>query len=150
MLYLILWFVVVSAVYYTAVSLEFIWIVPIYIGIVCVACVLFLLVNGGIGPIIKAEHKKEDTAHKKYVLDKSHQRLSRRTKFRRFRLGSQVSDKTTQTEADIKTEAQERPNPLSLDDMHRELYSKIILIIGIPVFIVFLIDYMLILFNIQI
>ena len=142
LIYLVIGFAVSMAVYYLCIRAYFEYIIPIYIGITAVLAVLFVLVNGGIRPIIKNEIKKEETVHKRYLADKL-----RSEKFRKTKKLEKAKYSLKEQE---EPEEEPRPNPLGLDDTRREYYSKLILIAAVSLLLVLFVDYFLILFRIDI
>ena len=142
---LLVWFLIVEAVYYACISFYFEQIVLVYIVLFSAAAVLFLLVNGGVRPLIADERKKEESVHKKYLADKRNEnknkRKNRREKYKKY---------TVMQPDEVKAKEEEkmpRLNIFNLSDERRIFYTKALLIFGIPLFLAVSIDYLLLMFG---
>ena len=142
---LLIWFLVVEAVYYACISFYFEQIVLVYIVLFSAAAVMFLLVNGGVRPLIAEEHKKEESVHKQYLSDKIHgnknKRKNRREKYKKYTV-IQQDEKQAREEEEIP-----RINIFKLSEEDRIFYTKLLLIFGIPLFLAVSIDYLLLMFG---
>ncbi len=145
LIFLLIWFLIVEAVYYTCVSFYFEQIVLVYIVLFSVSAVLFLLVNGGVRPLIAEEYKKEESVHKKYLADKRHEnkskRKNRREKYKKYTV-MQADEARAREEEEIP-----RINIFKLSDEDRIFYTKLLLIFAIPLFLAVSIDYLLLMFG---
>ncbi|MBR2615694.1 MAG: hypothetical protein IKC69_03350 [Clostridia bacterium] len=98
--------------------------------------VLYVLVNGGLRPILDEEKRKEESTREKYLRDKGKLHpIKRRDRYRRFRV------KTEAPSEEPAAPLPPRPNPLKLSDENRILYSHVILVTVIPFYLIFLLDW---------
>jgi len=143
---LAIWFIASEAIYYLCINLYFEEIVLIYIGAFSLAAILFLLVNGGVRPLIKDDKAKEERVHTRYLLDKRNEnknkRKNRRDRFKRYTV--------TQSEEEASVvEEIPRFNPFKLSDEDRVFYTKALLIFGVPLLLTVFVDYILLMLDIK-
>lgn len=139
LLVLVVWTAFLSLIYWGFGNTEFT--LPItytYFGLCLVLSVLYVLVNGGIKPIMDSERKKEESTRKKYLADKAKSHpIKPKDKYRRFTVkkneNEQASDK----------EEIPRPNPLGLPEEKRALLGNVLLVTLIPFYLIFLLDWIL-------
>lgn len=99
----------------------------LYYALCLVLSVLYLLVSGGLSPIRpKKEEKKKGEPALLHPVKK-------REKYRRF---------TVKKEEKPSVEAPPPPNPLNLSDKAREKWSTLLLLLTIPFYLIFLLDFL--------
>ena len=127
MAFLIGWFIVCTALYFTAVKLEFTPIMPIYTAMSLIFGITFFLVNGGVRPIVKTD--------KSYETEDS---LSKKQKARmRYHKENALPEVHNQAE---------RPNIFKLSAEKQKLYAEVSLILFLVPTVILAIDYLLIAF----
>lgn len=139
---LILWTLILSFVYFTLGNTKFYLPVLSSYAIIClILSVLYVLVNGGIRPILDEDRKKEEKTRKKYLADKGKLHpIKRKDKFRRFQV---------KKEQEIKRENSDkpelpRPNPLHINPQIRPLISQILLVTALPFYLIFIFDWLIV------
>ena len=135
-LYLFLWMLILSAIYWGLGSTRFYMPIMMVYGILClILSIAFVVVNGGIRPIVEGERRKEAAVREKYLKDKGVMHpIKRRDKYRRFRVKGE----------EVKVEEKPLPpppNPLKLPEAVQKAVSQGILIAVIPFYLIFLLDW---------
>ena len=136
LLALLVWTAFLSLIYWGLGNTSFT--LPItytYFGLCLVLSVLYVLVNGGIKPILAEDREKEERARKKYLADKgkSHP-IKAREKYRRFTVKKEKAEEE-------KAPPAPRPNPLGIPDEKRVLLGNILLVVLVPFYLIFLLDW---------
>ncbi len=138
-LYLIIWFILVAAIYYLPVYLQnpaFSFAVMLLYAVLGILLfIVFLLVNGGVRPIIDKEHEKQ--LHNREEPDSPD--CNKKAK-KRSRYGNHNQSENDTLPAEKPQEP--RFNPFHLDYGERVYYSKILLILLTPFILIFFIDYL--------
>ena len=109
-------------------------------GVLCfLLSVLYVLVGGGIRPILEEDRRREEKVHQKYLKDKGvlHP-VKRRDKYRRFRVKTEEEPK--KEDAPLPP----RPNPLKIPEEKRVLFSQLLLVLVIPFYLIFFIDWLIV------
>ncbi|MBQ4037433.1 MAG: hypothetical protein IJC84_04835 [Clostridia bacterium] len=133
---LLLWFSFLGAVYWgfggTALTM------PITVGyfVLCLLLsVLYILVNGGITPILQEDAEREARTREKYLADKGKMHpIKRRDKYRRFTVGKRERVPVEKTPIF-------RPNLLHIPEEKRVPLSQILLVLLIPFYLIFILDW---------
>jgi len=138
--YLALWMSVLSLIYWGLGNTSLAMPVVFSFGILCLLLsVLYVLVNGGIRPIVEDDHRREEKAHQKYLKDKGALHpIKRRDKYRRFRV------KTATDEPREEAPPPPRPNPLKIPEEKRVLFSQLLLVLVIPFYLIFFLDWLIV------
>ena len=108
----------------------------IYYGVCLILSVLYVLVAGGLAPIAEEDRRREEKSRKQYLADKgkSHP-IKRRDKYRRFRM-------KTEAQADpLPAERAPAPNLLGIPEEKRGTVCTWLLLIVIPFYLIFLLDW---------
>ncbi len=137
---LLLWTGFLSLIYFSLGYTEFYLPVMTSYAIFCfVLSVLYVLVNGGLRPILDEDRKREAKSRKQYLLDKgkSHP-IKRKDKYRRFRIVEEEKEKEEPKEK-LPT-----PNPLHIREELRPLISQILLVTVLPFYLIFLFDWLIV------
>ena len=137
---LIFVFALLSLIYWTLGNTSLAIPVVFTYGVLCLSLsVLYVLVNGGIQPILDDDRKREKKSRDKYLADKGKLHpIKRKDKYRRFR----VKGNGEMVEKKAEEPTQPRPNPLKLSEEKRVLYSQILLVMVIPFYLIFLLDWL--------
>lgn len=143
LLALFFWTVILSAVYWglgnTALAIP----VMATFAVLClVLSVFYIFVNGGIRPILDEDRRKEEKTREKYLQDKGKLHpVKRKDKYRRFRIKKEgISEKKEEIPLPP------RPNPLKLPEEKRILLSQVLLVITVPFYLIFLLDWVIVTF----
>ncbi len=119
------------------------WTMPItysYFALCLVFSILYVLINGGITPIMEKDREKEKKSREQYLADKGKAHpIKKRDKYRRFRIKKE--EETVEEKPSVP-----RPNPLGLPEEKRELLGQILLIVTVPFYLIFLIDWIVLYF----
>ncbi len=136
------WFLILALIYWGFGNTP--WTMPItyvYFGLCLVLSVAYVLVNGGITPILEEDRRREAATRKKYLADKGKLHpIKRKDKFRRFQV---KAEREEVVEIKPKSEPTPRPNPLRLAPEVQRLVSQILLVLVIPLYLIFMIDWIL-------
>lgn len=109
-----------------------------YAALCLLFSVAYLLVSGGLQPILAQDRVKEAKTREKYLADKGKMHpIKRKDKYRRFRIKSE-EEKSLPKEAvpDFCP-----PNPLKLPENVRQILSPLLLVLGVPFYLIFLGDW---------
>lgn len=142
LLVLVVWTALLAAVYWgfgnTGLTLP---ITYTYFGLCLVLSVLYVLVCGGIKPLLEADRKREEKSRKQYLADKGKLHpIKRRDRFRRFRIQSKTEQE--KSEEDLPPP----PNLLKIPEEIRPMISQILLLTVIPFYLIFMVDMILLKF----
>lgn len=139
LLYLVLWMAILSLVYWGLGNTSLAMPIVFSFGILCfLLSAFYVLVNGGIRPILGEDRRREEKAHQKYLKDKGALHpIKRRDKYRRFRVKKEA-DEVVKEEKPIAP----RPNPLKIPEEKRVLLSQLLLVLVIPFYLIFFIDWL--------
>ncbi len=139
LLYLVLWMAFLSLVYWGLGDTELT--MPItytYFGLCLLLSLCYILVCGGIAPILDQDREREEKTRERYLQDKGKMHpIKRRDKYRRFRILSPEEKK----EKKVEVEPISKPNPLKIPEHLRPLISQILLLAVIPFYLIFLLDW---------
>lgn len=142
LLVLVVWTALLAAVYWGFGNTELT--LPItytYFGLCLVLSVLYVLVCGGIKPLLEADRKREEKSRKQYLADKGKLHpIKRRDRFRRFRIQSKTEQE--KSEEDLPPP----PNLLKIPEEIRPMISQILLLTVIPFYLIFMVDMILLKF----
>ncbi len=140
------WFLLLACIYWGFGNTS--WTMPItyvYFGLCLVLSVAYVLVTGGLTPILEEDRRREAETRKKYLADKGTLHpIKRKDKFRRFQV-----KKGQEEEEKPKAEPTPRPNPLRLAPEVQKLVSQILLVLVIPLYLIFMIDWILLAFILK-
>ncbi|MBR5295068.1 MAG: hypothetical protein IKU24_00595 [Clostridia bacterium] len=137
LLFLVLFFILFGSVYWgvgnTFLTLP---VTYFYYALCLILSVLYVLVAGGIRPIVEKEREKEKASREKYLKDKgkSHP-IKRRDKYRRFKV------KDSEENSNVNQKEVPRPNVLKIPEEKREKICQWILVFLIPLYLLFLLDW---------
>ncbi len=110
----------------------------LYYALCLVLSVLYILVSGGIQPILEKDREKEEKVRKKYLADKGALHpVKRKDKYRRFR----IKKETDFVSAEEK-ELPPAPNLLHIPEEKRGKISMTLLLLVIPFYLIFLLDFL--------
>ncbi|MBR3836598.1 MAG: hypothetical protein IKJ74_00490 [Clostridia bacterium] len=140
LLYLVLWMAVLSLIYWGLGNTSLAMPTVFSFGVLCfLLSVLYVLVGGGIRPILEEDRRREEKVHQKYLKDKGvlHP-VKRRDKYRRFRVKTEEEPK--KEDAPLPP----RPNPLKIPEEKRVLFSQLLLVLVIPFYLIFFIDWLIV------
>lgn len=116
-------------------------IAKIYFFLCLILSVAYVLINGGITPILDQDREKEERVRKKYLADKGKLHpIKRREKYRRFHIKNEEDEPTPEPVI------RENPNPLKIPDSIRRPLVQILLVLVIPLYVIFMIDYFVLFF----
>ena len=140
---LLAWTLVLAAVYWGLANTALAIPVMATYGILCsVLSVFYIIVNGGMRPILDEDRRREARTREKYLKDKGTMHpIKRKDKYRRFRIKKDEEEQKKQ-EAPLPP----HPNPLKLPEEKRILLSQVLLIITIPFYLIFLLDWVIVTF----
>jgi hypothetical protein len=138
------WMALLSAVYWglgnTPLTLT---VTYIYYVLCLLLSFAYLLVNGGIRPLLEQDREKEEKTREKYLADKGKMHpIKRRDKYRRFRIQPQEEQEAKPDREPLPPP----PNPLHIPEEKRPLLSQILLLAVIPFYLIFMIDIVLLKF----
>ena len=141
LIFLLVWFGFLALVYWgfgnTALTMP---ITVSYYTLTLVLTVTYVLVNGGILPILEEDAKKEARVREKYLADKGKTHpIKRKDKYRRFTVGKREKPVTEETPI-------LRPNPLRISEEKRRALTPILLVLLIPFYFILMIDWILLFF----
>ena len=107
-----------------------------YYALCIILSVLYILVAGGIRPIAEEDRRREEKSRKQYLADKgkSHP-IKRRDKYRRFRIKAEEEEKA------VPEQLPPAPNPLGIPEEKRGKICTWILLIAIPLYVIFILDW---------
>lgn len=110
----------------------------VYFGLCLLFSIAYLLVSGGLQPILDQDRVKEARTREKYLADKGKMHpIKRKDKFRRFRIKSEEEKSLP-----VKTEPElPPPNPLKLPEPLRKILSPLLLVLAVPFYLIFLVDW---------
>ena len=133
---------VLSAVYWGFGNTAYTLPITISYFVLCLLLsVAYLLVNGGLRPLMEEDRKREARSREKYLADKAKEHpVKPRDKYRRFRIKSEKEEKI---EPERSSPA---PNPLGIPEEKRPLLSQILLVVTVPFYLIFMIDMILLKF----
>lgn len=110
----------------------------VYFSLCLLFSVGFLLVSGGLQPILDKDREKEEATRKKYLADKGRMHpIKRKDKYRRFRIKSE-EEKNQPKEEEPKLPP---PNPLKIPEEVRIWLSPLMLVLAVPFYLIFLADW---------
>lgn len=134
-----LWMLFLSLIYWGLGETELAPVILLSYAILCAfLSVFYVVLNGGIRPIVDEEHRKEESTREKYLKDKGRLHpIKRRDRYRRFRVKKEGEEQPAEKEP-----LPPRPNPLKLPEEKRILLSRLTLITVIPFYLIFLIDWL--------
>lgn len=135
LLALVIWFLFLALVYWgfgnTALTMP---ITYAYYFLCLGLSVFYVLVCGGIRPLLAEDQKREEKSRKQYLRDKAKEHpIKRREKYRRFRIEKQEPK-------EIK-ELPPPPNIFRIPEEKRALLSQVLLVATIPFYLIFLLDW---------
>ena len=135
-------FSLLAAIYWTLGNTSLAVPVVFTYGVLCfILSLLYVLVNGGIRPILEEDRRREAKSREQYLADKGKLHpIKRKDKFKRFR----VKGKEKMEKKEEKVSVQPRPNPLKLSEEKRILYSQILLVTALPFYLIFLLDWVIV------
>lgn len=138
LLALLLWMAFLSLVYWGLGETDLFPVIMVsYALFSAVLSILYVLVNGGIRPILDEDRRREEKTHEKYLKDKGKLHpIKRRDRYRRFRKKKE-GEETKKEERPLPP----RPNPLKLPEEKRILLSQVLLVVVIPFYLIFLLDW---------
>ncbi len=109
----------------------------VYYALCLILSVFYVLVAGGLRPILEEDRKREKNTREKYLKDKGKMHpVKRRDKYRRFTVKKE--------EGERKTEAASSPAPNLLkipEEMRGKICQRLLLVV-IPLYIIFLLDWL--------
>jgi len=138
LLVLLVWMAFLSAVYWGFGNTEYTVPITVSYFVLCLALsIAYLVVNGGIVPIIQEDRRREESVRKKYLADRAKEHpIKPKDKYRRFRI--KKAEECKEEEPDRSP----HPNPLKLPEEKQVLLSQIILVLGIPFYVIFFLDWL--------
>ncbi len=134
---LVLVFILLGGIYWGLGNTPFtLPITYLYYAICLILSVLYVLAAGGIRPILNEDKKREERAREKYLKDKGKEHpIKKRDKYRRFTVKKDEEEKTV----DIRKE--KSPNPLKIPEEKRAKVCQWLLLFVIPLYLIFLLDW---------
>lgn len=106
-----------------------------FIVLCCILSVIYILVNGGITPMLQEDAQREARTREKYLADKGKMHpIKRREKYRRFTVGKSER-------APLQEEPILRPNVLRIPEEKRVVLSQILLVLLIPFYLILIVDW---------
>jgi len=133
---LILWGGFLAALYWGMGNTP--WTLPItylYFALCILLSLAYVLVSGGIRPLLAKDRENEEKVRKMYLADKAKSHpLKSKDKYRRFRI------KPKNAPAEHRDPLPPAPNPLHIPEEKRALISQLLLIAVIPFYLIFMAD----------
>ena len=139
---LTVWTLFLSAVYWGFGNTEYT--LPItytYFAACMILTVSYFLVSGGLRPILEEEERREELSRKRYLADgKPHpfHKVKRAKKFKKKKEEAPIPYK--------KEPLPPAPNPLRIPEAKRPLISQILMVAGLPFYLIFMVDLILLKF----
>lgn len=136
---LLVWTSVLAMIYWRLGETKYTMTVTYSYSALCfIFSVGYLLVSGGLQPILDKDREKEARTRKKYLADKGRLHpIKRKDKYRRFRIKSEEEKiLPVKEEPDLPP-----PNPLKLPEHLQQLLSPLLLVLAVPFYLIFLIDW---------
>ncbi len=129
------WFLFLALIYWGFGNTPLTMPITVSYYILCfVLSILYVLICGGIRPILESDRKREEKSRKQYLRDKAKSHpIKRKEKYRRFRIASE--------EVSEKKELPPPPNLFHIPEEKRALLSQILLVATIPFYLIFLLDW---------
>jgi len=127
---------ILSAIYWGFGNTEFtLPITYLYFALCLTLSVAYVLVNGGIRPIIEEDRRREAQTREKYLAEKGKLHpIKRRDKFRRFQVKKEAETPKREENPIF------RPNVLKIPEEKRVILSQYLLLFTIPLYLIFMID----------
>ncbi|MBE6713219.1 MAG: hypothetical protein E7580_06845 [Ruminococcaceae bacterium] len=132
-------FVVLGGIYWGLGSIVMnMTILYIYYALCMILSVLYILVAGGIRPIVDEDRRREEKSRKQYLADKGKLHpIKRRDKYRRFRVKGEGEEKISEEQR----EKEPAPNLLNIPEEKRPMLCTWLLLCVLPFYLILLIDW---------
>jgi len=133
------WTAVLALIYWGLGETKYTMAVTYVYAILCfLISVGYLLVSGGLQPILDKDREKEAATREKYLADKGKLHpIKRKDKYRRFRIKTE-EEKSLPKKEEPKLPP---PNPLKLPEPVQQLLSPLLLALAVPFYLIFLVDW---------
>lgn len=115
-----------------------------YFALCLILSVLYVLVTGGIAPILQEDRKREEKSRGQYLRDKGNRHPAKQKE--RYRRCSVKGETAVEKEP---APLPPRANPLKLSEEKQTLFSQILLVSALPFYFIFLIDWMYLFFFVK-
>ena len=137
-------FGILGGIYWGVGSIVMSMVLPkIYYVLCMVLSVFYILVAGGIRPIIDEDRRREEKSRKQYLADKGKLHpIKRKDKYRRFR----VKGEGEKEEVVPQKEKAPAPNLLNIPEKLRPGLCTWLLLFAIPFYLIFLLDWIILKF----
>ena len=139
LLVLVGWTALLALIYFGLGNTEYTMTVTyVYYALCLLFSIAYLVISGGIRPILDQDERNEKKVREKYLADKGKMHpITRRDKYRRFRVKSEEEKNLPiEKEPDLPP-----PNPLHLPESLRQILSPLLLILAVSFYLVFLADW---------
>ncbi|MBQ3075496.1 MAG: hypothetical protein IJC26_05455 [Clostridia bacterium] len=111
----------------------------LYYALCLILSVLYVLVAGGMRPIVEEDRRREEKSRKQYLADKGKLHpIKKRDKYRRFRI---KKDGEEEAEPEAEEERPPAPNLLNVPEEKRASLCTWLLLFAIPFYLIFLLDW---------
>jgi hypothetical protein len=138
LLLLFAWTVLLALIYFGFQETKYTMAITyVYFALCLILSVFYILVNGGLRPIMTEDRQREAKTREKYLADKGKMHpVKRKDKYRRFRIKKEQEEEKVPS-----VPPPPRANPLKLSEERQNFISRLLLVLVIPFYLIFMIDW---------